>query len=84
MFHFYYNVLSHFQTLSPTKSPILPYDAFMTRLIFLSLRAEGVAIPVVGHHCEPLSPLSLRATVGSAAIPVVGHHWGNPPQADKL
>ncbi|MBL7125229.1 MAG: hypothetical protein ISS51_03950 [Dehalococcoidales bacterium] len=56
----------------------------MTRLIFLSLRAEGVAIPVVGHHCEPLSPLSLRATVGSAAIPVVGHHWGNPPQADKL
>ena len=39
MFHFYYNVLSHFQPLSPVKSPSSPTGP-MTRLIFLSLRAE--------------------------------------------
>ena len=39
MFHFYYKVLSPFQPL-PCQKPILPYDAFMTPLSSLSLRAS--------------------------------------------
>ena len=62
MFHFYYKVLSHFQTL-PCQKPILPYDASMPRLIFLSLRATvgSAAIPVVKRGClrGALAPLLL-------------------------
>ena len=77
MFHFYYKVLSPFQPL-PCQKPILSYDAFMTRLIFLSLPASLFPV-IASDRRERGNPggekgMSLRAE--GAAISEGGQHSG--------